>query len=745
MANADDVIIKCRLDSVINYDTKIYYTYHPNGQLHTKTNSEGTWEYDERGRKVRFEPNNANSYSMQWYYHNETDDLIDYYIESYYNGYNSFTYDYDNNNRLISVNEQVDRMGEFYFSSETYSYDSNGNLIRFATDYTNTNAGRLNGMTKCYDNGHVVSVEEYDIYLPPFGLSHSKQRTEYVYDANWLLVSEKLYNISETDEATLEKEIQYGYDSEGRCISKTNLVSFDGVMAESTKVDSIYNDNSIIVKNYEMSFGEWKELSANEKIFDSNGRIICENNYINKNDDMIKNSYKTWDYDLNGKLLSHKSYVLEGASYKPTSSESWSYDTAGNLTNHVDPSGKSESWTYDTAGNLTNYENSSGESESWTYDPTGNLTSHKHNNRYGLIDLSEEFSYDSDGNLIKKFLEKWLCSNQNGAYISGSRNEYKYDSFQNTIQSDEYSKKVSDDVWEMTKRVKYYYDTSINEAEIFMGDNEKLPVEKHVSKLLYYITYLKIGSYKTTYYYSQPDIELIDGIAYFKDTTEENVKSISYIRTFNNTKWQALYIPFSMSYRDWKDDFEVAYVNSIRQLDRDDDGAIDETIMDVVKIKSGSLIPNTPYLIRAKTTGEKKISVTNAVLYKSEENSIDCRTTIAEYTFTGTYNAIPASTLIANDYYAMGGGALIMTDGSSGLNPYRWYMKIEPRSPMYNVSNAAKTITINVVGEEETTGVEELRVTNDKSPVYDMNGRKVNENNLKPGIYIKNGKKVIIK
>ena len=148
----------------------------------------------------------------------------------------------------------------------------------------------------------------------------------------------------------------------------------------------------------------------------------------------------------------------------------------------------------------------------------------------------------------------------------------------------------------------------------------------------------------------------------------------------------------------------------------------------------------------AKSVGEKTFSVSNTTLYPAEENSIDCRTTIAEYTFTGTYNAISASTLIANNYYTMGGGALIMTDGNSGLKPYRWYMKIEARSPMYNVSNAAKAITINVVGEEnEVTGIKELSIANDKSPIYDMNGRMVNENNLKPGIYVKNGKKFVVK
>lgn len=253
-------------------------------------------------------------------------------------------------------------------------------------------------------------------------------------------------------------------------------------------------------------------------------------------------------------------------------------------------------------------------------------------------------------------------------------------------------------------------------------------------------------AYKVLECLDEAIINLIDKSPYTREENTDKYSKINYVRIFNNTSWQALYIPFSMSYDDWKNDFDVAYINGIRQLDMDDDGAIDETIMDVIKIKNGSLIPNTPYLIRAKETGEKTLSVSGPTLQKAEENSIDCRTTIAEYTFTGTYNMIPASTLIANNYYAMGGGSLVITDGTSDLMPYRWYMKIEARNPMYNRSLDAKTITINVLGEDDvTTGIKELQITNDKSPIYDLDGRKVNESALKPGIYIKNGKKVVIK
>ena len=223
-------------------------------------------------------------------------------------------------------------------------------------------------------------------------------------------------------------------------------------------------------------------------------------------------------------------------------------------------------------------------------------------------------------------------------------------------------------------------------------------------------------------------------------------KEVSYTRDFTNVNWQAIYLPFSLKYDDLKDDFELAYINTVRQRDRDKDGVIEETVMEIVKMKSGSTAPNRPYLIRAKSKGEKTITVKDATVSASENKSIDCSTTIAKFTITGTYKPIPSETMIANNYYAMGGGKLIHSDGSNGLKPYRWYMKVEARDySKYKVSNAAKGITIKVLDDEETTGIDELRTANSNSSVYDINGRKVNENSLKPGMYIKNGRKFVVK
>ena len=282
--------------------------------------------------------------------------------------------------------------------------------------------------------------------------------------------------------------------------------------------------------------------------------------------------------------------------------------------------------------------------------------------------------------------------------------------------------------------------------DCFYGVNKSIPIYVPTNSV---DAYKGANKWKTFKNIQQiPAIQpLVDGELYI-NKLKFNGCDVSYTRNFTNTAWQALYIPFSLKYDDWKDDFEIAYINGVRQLDKDDNGTIDETIMDVIKIKSGSTTPNMPYLIKAKTTGEKTFSVNNATLYAAEENSLDCSTTIAKYTFTGTYSSIPSETMIANNYYAMGGGDLIQSDGSNDLKPYRWYMKVESRNPSYNVSNAAKSITINVIGDEEeemTTGVKELRISNDELPIYDINGRMVSDKTLKPGLYIKNGKKFVVK
>ena len=234
--------------------------------------------------------------------------------------------------------------------------------------------------------------------------------------------------------------------------------------------------------------------------------------------------------------------------------------------------------------------------------------------------------------------------------------------------------------------------------------------------------------------------------AYTQNSQVDNA-DVSYTRDFSKY-WEPLYIPFSLKYEDWKDDFEIAYINAVHQYDTNDDGDIDKTVLEFVKIKSGTTYPNTPYIIRAKEKGKKTLYAENVTLYESDVNQIKCSTTAQEFIFTGNYKKVSTMDLMAyyTNKYTMHLGDINYINLITGVGAYRWYMEIEDRDSAYGINNnnTAKEISIKVVGEE-ATGIANIQHTSPNTQTYDLNGRKVNENNLKPGMYVKNGRKFVVR
>ena len=105
-----------------------------------------------------------------------------------------------------------------------------------------------------------------------------------------------------------------------------------------------------------------------------------------------------------------------------------------------------------------------------------------------------------------------------------------------------------------------------------------------------------------------------------------NVKELTYTRTLPNTLWNALYVPIEIPVASLSANYDVAYINDIHSSDDDQDGVIDAMEMEVIKISSGTLKANYPYLIRAKNDAAKAVSLVleDATLYPALENYIDC-------------------------------------------------------------------------------------------------------------------------
>lgn len=237
-------------------------------------------------------------------------------------------------------------------------------------------------------------------------------------------------------------------------------------------------------------------------------------------------------------------------------------------------------------------------------------------------------------------------------------------------------------------------------------------------------------------------IALTDGETFEGLGLERDMESITYTRTFSNTNWQGLYVPFTMEYSEWVADFDVARINDIHQFDDDDNGTIDRTELEVIKVTSGSIEANTPYLIRAKETGEKTFTLANRTLYKAEEKSYTVSSWNTLFTFTGTYSGVTGSDMVGNAYYALGDGVLRQAASTdNALSPYRWYVAITDRNGAQKGVNEVK---LKVWGED-ATGISPLSVSPEgrKTAVYDLSGRRV-ENPTK-GLYIVNGKKMMVR
>lgn len=262
-----------------------------------------------------------------------------------------------------------------------------------------------------------------------------------------------------------------------------------------------------------------------------------------------------------------------------------------------------------------------------------------------------------------------------------------------------------------------------------------------------YVPESSVSAYKSAEYWSEftnfqaiPEINisLTDGED-FSQSEPEECDNIFYTRTFNNSNWQALYVPFEIPYENIKDDFEVAYINDTRQYDRDDDGVKEETVIEAFKITSGTLEANYPYLIRAKEAGEKTITLTDAILYATEENSIDCSSVYDKYTFTGTYSRMSSTELTG--CYALSGGVWQPIAEGATLGAFRFYLQVESRS---GSAQAAQSIKMRVIGEEtddEATSIDEVESADNEQIVYDLAGRRVA--NPTKGVYIVNGKKML--
>ena len=143
----------------------------------------------------------------------------------------------------------------------------------------------------------------------------------------------------------------------------------------------------------------------------------------------------------------------------------------------------------------------------------------------------------------------------------------------------------------------------------------------------------------------------------------------------------------------------------------------------------------TPYLVystKAATINFKFTEISIISYYIGDENT---RTTKNGAIFQGTYTPMAAGTLTGKYGVIPTTGKIVKGDASTTMKGFRAYFELP-------AGTTAPTISI----DDSTTGIGSIdngQWTMDNSEVYNLNGQKVQ--NAQKGLYIVNGRKVVIK
>lgn len=218
-------------------------------------------------------------------------------------------------------------------------------------------------------------------------------------------------------------------------------------------------------------------------------------------------------------------------------------------------------------------------------------------------------------------------------------------------------------------------------------------------------------------------------------------------KTFSSTGWNAFFVPFDFTLTaEMLNDFEFAKLYAV----------IAENNAPVVNFKTvaanDKISAYSPYLIKAKTAGSHSLNV-GAVTYKSNAGEPPYTATIDEiYTFypvmENTYTAVEKGYYLDSKQNCF----VYNENEKAYIPPLTYYMTMWDKNAkdyIVSTSGGASKVKFCVIGEDEPTGITDLvdEAANASDKVYNLQGVVVGNTTegLPKGVYIKNGRKVIVK
>ena len=230
----------------------------------------------------------------------------------------------------------------------------------------------------------------------------------------------------------------------------------------------------------------------------------------------------------------------------------------------------------------------------------------------------------------------------------------------------------------------------------------------------------------------------------------ENVSGVNtaLTKTFNNTGWNAFFVPFDFTLtQEMLNDFDFATLYATVLSNG-------SPVVTFNMANVGDIIDAYfPCLIKAKSTGAQTLKV-GSVNYKASAEAIpaDCSSTKEIYTF---YPVMENTYISAKKgYYLNSEKNSFMYNVNAGayVQPLKFYMTIQnkkTKSYIVPTDSKASVVEFRVIGADEVTGITDVEgaAAMEAGKVYNLRGVVVGDSveNLPKGIYIRNGRKVVVR
>ena len=243
------------------------------------------------------------------------------------------------------------------------------------------------------------------------------------------------------------------------------------------------------------------------------------------------------------------------------------------------------------------------------------------------------------------------------------------------------------------------------------------------------------------------DLEKINKVSLTKEVAGVTT---TLTKDFKNTGWNAFFVPFDFTLtQEMLDAFDFAKLYAITL--KNGSGS---QLLSYVEANDGDKIKAYfPCLIKAKVKGVQSLNV-GSVSYKpiTEMKPVTTTSTIELFTFypvmENTYFAAK------NGYYLNSEKNSFVYNKNAGayIQPFRYYMTIQNRddySYILPTDGKASVVEFRVIGADEVTGITDVEgaAAMEADKVYNLQGVVVGDSveNLPKGIYIRNGRKVVVR